>query len=444
MRKLKPLHPALLTLPHYQSHSCRNYPLTTSVLPISGIITLTCIVVPQAGLQNPSPQNELRESSHASLRHPPVEHPRRPAGQPRRRHPRRLLPVALVLCLLPFAASSPAQQPEHTPAPTAPLPATPIPQTPGHHHRHRHRRRRRLHPQRRIILTATASSPTENSPPQQKALTALTANDGSFILTSIPPGPFTLTIVATGFATRQVTGQLQPSQALTLDTIVLVASSAVTEIQVTATQTEIAQAQIGEEEKQRVLGIIPNFYVSYVSDPVPLTPARSSSSPFTPLSIRSTSSSTGPLPAVQQATDTYAWGEGVEGYSKRYAAAYGNFLTGTLIGDAALPILFKQDPRYFYKGTGTIRHRALYAIANAVICKGDNHHWQVNYSAILGGLASGALSNLYYPAPNRSGVGLTFEAAGFGTAISAASNLLQEFLIPKLTPHIPPKAPPNP
>jgi hypothetical protein len=357
---------------------------------------------------------------------------------------RRLGPVTLVLCLLPFATSSPAQQPEPTPAPTAPLPATPIPQTPATITGIVTDADAASIPNARIILTATASPPTENSPPQQKALTALTANDGSFTLTSIPPGPFTLTIVATGFATRQVTGQLQPSQALTLDTIVLTASAAVTEIQVTATQTDIAQAQIGEEEKQRVLGVIPNFYVSYVSDPVPLTPAQKFQLAGHTLIDPVNLILNGVAAGVQQATDTYAWGEGVEGYSKRYAAAYGNFLTGTLIGDAALPILFKQDPRYFYKGAGTIRHRALYAIANAVICKGDNHHWQVNYSAILGGLASGALSNLYYPAPNRSGVGLTFEAAGFGTAISAASNLLQEFLIPKLTPHIPPKAPPNP
>jgi hypothetical protein len=356
----------------------------------------------------------------------------------------RLRPLALVLCLLPFAASSPAQQPEPTSAPTAPLPATPIPQTLATITGIVTDADDAAIPNARILLTAAATLPTENSPSQQKALTALTANDGGFTLTSIPPGPFTVTIVATGFATRQVTGQLQPSQALTLDTIVLAASSAATEIQVTATQTEIAQAQIGEEEKQRVLGVIPNFYVSYVSDPVPLTPAQkfqlAGHTLIDPVNLILNGAAAG----VQQATDTYAWGEGVEGYSKRYAAAYGNFLTGTLIGDAALPILFKQDPRYFYKGTGTIRHRALYAIANAVICKGDNHHWQVNYSAILGGLASGALSNLYYPAPNRSGIGLTFEAAGFGTAISAAANLLQEFLIPKLTPHIPPKAPPNP
>ena len=71
-----------------------------------------------------------------------------------------------------------------------------------------------------------------------------------------------------------------------------------------------------------------------------------------------------------------------------------------------------------------------------MICKGDNGRWQPNYSAVLGGLASGGISNLYYPAQDRNGVGLTFENALLGTAGTAATNVLQEFLIRKLTPRV--------
>jgi len=71
------------------------------------------------------------------------------------------------------------------------------------------------------------------------------------------------------------------------------------------------------------------------------------------------------------------------------------------------------------------------------MCKGDNGRWQVNYSAIIGGLAAGGISNLYYPASNRSGIGLTFENALIGTGESAVSNLFQEFVIRKLTPRVP-------
>jgi hypothetical protein len=115
-----------------------------------------------------------------------------------------------------------------------------------------------------------------------------------------------------------------------------------------------------------------------------------------------------------------------------------------MLGSALLPSVFKQDPRYFYKGAGTVRSRVLYAIANAVICKGDNGRWQANYSGILGNLAAGGISNLYYPAANRDGVGLTFENAGLGAAAGAVQNLFQEFVVKRLTPKIPNYGPAQP
>lgn len=85
----------------------------------------------------------------------------------------------------------------------------------------------------------------------------------------------------------------------------------------------------------------------------------------------------------------------------------------------------------------------LYAIANSVICKGDNQRWQPNYSAILGGLASGGISNLYYPAKDR-GAALVFENTLIGTGETAVLNLFQEFLVRKLTPHAPKYDPAQP
>ncbi len=108
---------------------------------------------------------------------------------------------------------------------------------------------------------------------------------------------------------------------------------------------------------------------------------------------------------------------------------------GDMIGGAILPSLLHQDPRYFYKGTGTVRSRIGYAFANAVVCKGDNMRWQFNFSGILGSLAAGGISNLYYPENERSDAVVTFEGAGIGLAGAAVQNMLQEFLIKKLTPH---------
>jgi hypothetical protein len=109
-----------------------------------------------------------------------------------------------------------------------------------------------------------------------------------------------------------------------------------------------------------------------------------------------------------------------------------------------LPSLLKQDPRYFYKGTGSLSARFLYAVGNSVICKGDNGRWQPNYSNMLGSLAAGGISNLYYPSDDRNGAGLTFENAAIGIAANAVTNLLQEFLIRKLTPKAPKTGPSGP
>ncbi len=84
-------------------------------------------------------------------------------------------------------------------------------------------------------------------------------------------------------------------------------------------------------------------------------------------------------------------------------------MSGTFVGSAILPSLLKQDPGYFYKGTCSRKSRFLHDIATSVICKGDNRRWQPNYWFIIGNLAAGGISNLYYPAQNRNGAALTLD-----------------------------------
>lgn len=147
---------------------------------------------------------------------------------------------------------------------------------------------------------------------------------------------------------------------------------------------------------------------------------------------------------MEQANNAFSgYGQGAQGYAKRYGASYSDQFIGNFLGGAVFPVMFKQDPRYFYKGTGTIRSRAFYAIANAVICKGDNGHWQFDYSGIMGSLAAGGVSNLYYPASDRDGAGLTFQETGLEIAGSAVANLFQEFVVRRLTPKIPRYEPPT-
>jgi hypothetical protein len=267
---------------------------------------------------------------------------------------------------------------------------------------------------------------------------AAAGEDGQFSFAGVAPGAYRLTVTAEGFAAQTYSGVLRPGESSVVPPIALVVATAVTEVRVELTQIEIAQEQMKDEEKQRVLGVIPNFYVSYVPNAAPL----SSKQKFQ-LALKSTVDPvtfaiTGGIAGVEQASDHFSgYGQGAQGYAKRYGAAYADIVTSTFIGAAILPSLLKQDPRYFYKGTGTKKSRFYYAIANAVICKGDNGHWQANYSSILGSLAAGGISNLYYPASDRNGAALTFENTAIGIGATAAVNVLQEFLMRKLTPNLP-------
>jgi hypothetical protein len=269
----------------------------------------------------------------------------------------------------------------------------------------------------------------------------VTGDDGQFSFTNVTPGAFHLTIESAGLATQTYSGILHSGEINTVPELALPVATNVTEVRVGLTRTEVAEEaeeQLKVEEKQRVLGAIPNFYVTYIPNAAPLTPkqkfklaARSVVDPFTVVVVAGTA-------GVEQWQNHFiGYGQGAEGYAKRFGAGYADTVTGTFIGGAILPALLKQDPRYFYKGKGSTPSRFLYAIATSVICKGDNRRWQPNYSNILGNLAAGGISNLYYPAQDRDGAELTFENAAIGIGSNAVSNLLQEFVIRKLTPKLP-------
>jgi hypothetical protein len=279
----------------------------------------------------------------------------------------------------------------------------------------------------------------------QQAQQALTDDDGEFSLANIAPGPFQLTITAPGFTAQVVPGIVHPGEIYTVPQITLALAMATSQVRVTLPPAEVAEVQMKEEEKQRVLGVIPNFYVTYAPNPVPLSSKQKFELAWKTTVDPITFAITGAIAGIQQGENEFSgYGQGAQGYAKRFGASYADLVTGTFIGSAILPSLLKQDPRYFYKGSGSARSRILYAIANAVICKGDNRRWQVNYSNILGSLAAGGISNLYYPAKNRDGAELTFVSAAIGIGATAGANVVQEFVIRKLTPNVPTHAPAKP
>jgi hypothetical protein len=282
-----------------------------------------------------------------------------------------------------------------------------------------------------VVTGALVTLTSEHQSPNQQVV----ADDGQFSFANVAPGPFQLTLSAVGLATQTLSGVLQPGENYVAPQISLHVATALTNVRVEPPQVEIAEAQIKDQEKQRVLAVVPNFYVSYVPDAVPLTSKQKFELAWRTIIDPVTFAISGVIAGVEQAENQFSgYGQGAQGYAKRFGASYGDIVSGTFIGSAILPSILKQDPRYFYKGTGSKRSRFLYAIANSVICKGDNRHWQLNYSNVVGSLAAGGISNFYYPKDARNRAGLIFENTAIKMGETAVLDVFQEFLIRKLTP----------
>lgn len=293
-----------------------------------------------------------------------------------------------------------------------------------------------------VATTSGSSTASENAAPSKRE--SHSDGDGHFAFAGAPPGPFQLTFAAPGFATQEKSGVLHSGEDYIIPQVELAAHASV-DVEVTLPLDLIAADQVKVEEQQRLLGIVPNYYVSYVRNAAPLTTRLKFQlawkTTVDPISIVLV----GGVAGIQQAENAFSgYGQGAQGYAKRFGAAYADLVSGTFIGSAILPSLLKQDPRYFYKGTGSTKSRFFYAVANSVICKGDNRRWQPNYSFIIGDLASGGISNLYYPAQNRNGAALTFENALIAIGSGAVGNVIQEFFLRRLTPHAPDKASTSP
>jgi hypothetical protein len=168
-------------------------------------------------------------------------------------------------------------------------------------------------------------------------------------------------------------------------------------------QRKKAQQQLDAQEHQRVFGVMATFNTTVNKDALPLSPRQKYQLFF--------KSATDPWPfllsaflsGIDQAENTFPeYGQGMQGYAKRFGASYTDYFTGNLLGNAVLASLLKEDPRYFQRGTGSYTTRALWAAGGTVWCKRDNGGWGPNYANVLGNLMGAAVSNLYYPEADRT------------------------------------------
>lgn len=262
----------------------------------------------------------------------------------------------------------------------------------------------------------------------------ISGDNGSYTFGDLRRGStYQITISAVGFVTwTSSTFAVDPGQIHFLGGSRLQFSGEAASVTVYASSEDVAAEQVKIEERQRVFGFIPNFYVVYDHDAVPLSAKlkfklalKASTDPVIFAAVAFTA-------AIHQAGDTPDFGQGASGYGQRMGALYANGVDDIMIGEAILPSLLHQDPRYFYQGTGSKRSRTFHALANAFICKGDNGKWEPNYSNVGGDLAAGAISNVYYPRANR-GTGIVFENALIAAGGRMANGLVQEFILRRFT-----------
>jgi hypothetical protein len=201
-----------------------------------------------------------------------------------------------------------------------------------------------------------------------------------------------------------------------------------------------------QEEKQRAFGVVPMFQTVSLANQKNIPPLRpgqkfhltlkSSTDPFVfaedaVLSgigqARNTNSGTTTEidPATGKSIQVrYGFGQGAAGYFKRFGASYADTADGNFWGNAVLPVLLKEDPRYYRKGTGSFPRRFLYSATTALWCRRDNGTWGPNYANVAGNFIAGGISNFYYPSEDTG-----FEKTVIGALTVTAEGVIGSELI---------------
>jgi hypothetical protein len=263
-------------------------------------------------------------------------------------------------------------------------------------------------------------------------------SDGSFIFASLPPGNYRVSVVSAGlgsYLSPEI--QLGAGDLHEIPRVILPIAPTNIDVRVTVTEVEVATEQVKLQEQQRVFGVIPNFYTSYIWDAAPMTTKLKFNLALKSVTDPVTFLGAGFIAGVEQASNTFpAYGQESGGYLQRLGAAYADDVIARMLGSAIFPSMLRQDPRYFYRGSGTTRSRVLYALAATFVCKADDGHWEPAYSYFAGSFGAGAIATLYHP--DRTGrASLVLRNGLIDTGGHALNNIVREFLLRKLTPKVP-------
>jgi hypothetical protein len=134
------------------------------------------------------------------------------------------------------------------------------------------------------------------------------------------------------------------------------------------------------------------------------------------------------LAGISQAENSEpGYGQGAEGYGKRWGAYAADGTIENFFVGAILPSIFRQDPRFFPSHEGSFAHRATYAISRIVVTRGDNGRREFNISEVLGSAISSSISTYsYHPRADRT-IGNTASVWVSQMGYDAVTIMLKEF-----------------
>ncbi|HUY12221.1 MAG TPA: hypothetical protein VMX16_01145 [Terriglobia bacterium] len=179
--------------------------------------------------------------------------------------------------------------------------------------------------------------------------------------------------------------------------------------------------------KERVLWVAPN-YLTVDNSQAPFVPMTSrqkfflaSRVSFDPFAFPEAA-----ILAVTNSKNTRQWGNSAGGLAERYTAAFADETISTFMKKAVMPSVLRQDPRYFRLGKGNIFKRTGYAFSRVLVAKNDAGNWTFNSSNLIGTAMGATISDLYYPAPDRT-FGNTLNRWGMQLAVNALDNWMREY-----------------
>lgn len=266
----------------------------------------------------------------------------------------------------------------------------------------------------------------------------ITNRRGKFAFGQLAAGRYSVSALCPGFEPMSPTPVvLGAGEDFRLPITIVPMPRVVSTVHVTASTAAVAKAQMKQEVQQRVLAVIPNFTTSFVWDAAPLTTKLKFKLQFRDLIDPFTIGTDAAIAGAEQYHDTFpGYGGGWPGYGKRFGATLADSFDAHMLGDALLPSVFHQDPRYFYHGGTHIKGRIAYALQETVMCRGDDQRQQVCYSRLIGDFAAAGIANVYHAQGDR-GFGITVRDSFIVLGADAVGNELREFVSKALTSHQP-------